>query len=1385
MNPIPTSLTALSMIGLLAACQEEHHAEAPAPRPVLTVVAAPQTARTVGFAGTVEPRYKSDLGFRVLGRVISRDVNVSDVVRKGQRLATLDPLTYQLAVRSAQADLVSATARLENAAATESRQRTLLQQNITTQAQYDAAKQARESAEAGVTSARANLDKAEEQLGYAELRAEFDGVVTATEAELGQVVQPGQTVVSVARPDIREAVVDLPESIGRDLRPGARFDIALQVDPSVRAAGSVREIAPQADPATRTRRVRITLDNPPESFRLGTTITASVTTTGCLGHRAAGLGPAGARRQDDGLGRRSGHPDGVDPGRDDCRPGRIRRSDPGRAYVRHPLGHRRREQPDPQPNSQDRRRGLPMNSRFNLSDWALEHRSLVWYFMIVFGIAGIFAYINLGREEDPSFTIKTMVIAAQWPGATVEETSLQVTDRIEKKLEELDSLDYTRSQTTPGQTVIYVNLKDTTKARDVPGVWVKVRNMVNDVKRELPQGVVGPVFNDDFGDVYGNVYAFTADGLTQRQMRDYVEDVRAKVLTVPNVGKVNLIGAQDEAIFLEFSTREMAALGISQQDVIQTLQAQNAITPSGVIQAGPERISVRVTGQFTSEESLRDLNLRINDRFFRLSDVATISRGYVDPPQALFRFKGQPAIGLAIGMKTGANLLHFGEALQEQMDKIIGELPIGVGVHLVADQPIVVEEAVGGFTKALFEAVAIVLVVSFLSLGMRAGFVVALSIPLVLAMTFVVMQYTGISLQRISLGALIIALGLLVDDAMIAVEMMVARLEAGDTLRKAATAVYTSTAFPMLTGTLVTVASFIPVGLNSSNAGEFTFTLFVVIAASLLLSWIVAVLFAPLLGVTLLPKTMKKHHDKPSRLMTAFSRVLVGAMRWRWLTIGVTVAMFGVSLYGMKFVEQQFFPSSDRNELLVDFTLPQNAAITDTKAQMDRFEAKLAGDPDIDHWSSYVGQSAVRFILSFDPQPSNPNYGQMVIVTKSIEARERLRAKIKAWARQEFAGLDVYIGPAGGGSAGRTPGAVPAQRAGRPESAGPGAATRSSRRRAPPGHQHRLQLERACPGGEGRRAPGQGPPARRDLAGHRRRPQQRRRRHEHHPGPRRDLSGRRGGPGARRRAGSIETLQNLQLPGKNGQSVPLAAVATFHYELEQPVIWRRSRLPTITIRGSIVDATQPATIVQQLEPKVQEFVRTLPAGYGVAVAGPVEESAKSQGPITAVVPLMLFIMATILMVQLQSFSRLFLVVAVAPLGLIGVVAAMLPSGAPMGFVAILGVLALVGILIRNSVILVVQIEDLRREGWAPWEAVVEATMHRTRPILLTAAAASLALIPISREVFWGPMAYAMMGGIIVGTVLTLVFLPALYVAWFRIKAPSQTQGGTASHRGGA
>ncbi|MGX5849453.1 efflux RND transporter permease subunit [Mesorhizobium sp. PL10] len=1011
---------------------------------------------------------------------------------------------------------------------------------------------------------------------------------------------------------------------------------------------------------------------------------------------------------------------------------------------------------------------------FNLSDWALNHRSLVWYFMLVFVVAGIFAYLNLGREEDPNFTIKTMVIQANWPGASVNETVRQVTDRIEKKLEELDSLDFTRSVTTAGKTVIFVNLKDTTKARDVVANWTQVRNMVNDIWAQFPQGVQGPFFNDRFGDVFGNIYAFTSDGLSPRQLRDYVEDVRTQILTVPNAGKVDLVGAQDEAIYLEFSTRQIAALGLNQQAIVTSLQDQNAITPSGVIESGPERVSVRVGGQFTSEESLRGINLRVNDRFFRLSDVATIRRGYADPPTALFRFNGQDAIGLAIGMKPNANLLEFGAALEKKMDEVLADLPVGVGVHLVADQPVIVEEAVSGFTQALFEAVAIVLAVSFISLGMRAGFVVALSIPLVLAITFTVMAYLGISLQRISLGALIIALGLLVDDAMIAVEMMVARLEVGDNLRKAATYVYTSTAFPMLTGTLVTVAGFIPIGLNNSAAGEYTFTLFVVIAVSLLVSWIVAVLFAPLLGVTILPATMKQKHEQPGRFTSLFRRVLVGSVRYHWLTIIVTILLFAGSIAGFGLVQQQFFPPSDRPELIVDWNLPQNSSITETRDQIERFEGRaLAGNPDIDHFSSYIGQGAVRFLLAFDVQPANPYFGQTVIVTKSIEARNRLKPQLEKLLREEFVGTDAFVKPLELGP----PVGRPVQyRVGGPDiqtvrdlaQQFAGLISVNPKLAAPtfdwnePQRVLRVDVLQDKARQLGITSS--------DIAS--------------------ALNSTVGGVTitqvrdatylinvvARSREaerGSIDTLQNMQLPTGNGEAIPLAAVANFRYDLEQPTVWRRNRIPTITVRAGLVGDVLPATVVNELKPSVDAFIAKLPPGYSVATAGSVEESAKSQGPIAAVVPLMLFVMATILMIQLQSFQRLFLVVAVAPLGLIGVVAALVPSGAPLGFVAILGVLALIGILIRNSVILIVQIEDLVAEGKDRWAAVIEATEHRMRPIALTAAAASLALIPIAREVFWGPMAYAMMGGIIAGTAITLLFLPALYVTWFRIKEPRE------------
>ena len=1009
---------------------------------------------------------------------------------------------------------------------------------------------------------------------------------------------------------------------------------------------------------------------------------------------------------------------------------------------------------------------------FNLSDWALSHRSLVWYFMIVFAVAGLISYFNLGRAEDPDFTIKQMIITATWPGATIEEVTNQVTERIEKKLEEIEALDYTKSISTPGQTTIYATLKDTTPAKVVPTTWVRIRNIISDIKSELPEGVQDPYFNDDYGDVFGNIYAFTADGVTQRQLRDYVEDVRSKILTIPSAGKVNLIGAQDEVIYLEFSPRQIAALGITQKMVTDALAGQNAITPSGVIEARGERVSIRVSGAFESEESLRSINLRINDRFFRLGDVATITRGYEDPPKSLFRYKGEPAIGLAIGMKPGSNLTTFGEELNATMREIESELPVGVGVHKVSDQPEIVEEAVWGFVKALIEAVVIVMIVSFISVGMRAGLVIAVTIPLVLAITFVGMELYGISLQRISLGALIVALGLLVDDAMIAVEMMIARLEVGDRLEKAATYVYSHTAFPMLTGTLVTIVSFFPVAFNNGSAGEFTFSLFVVIAVSLLVSWIVAVLFVPLLGVTMLPRTLKHHEGRKGRFARGFEGLLKLCVRRKWVTIVMTMALFGASVFGMRFVQQQFFPSSDRVELIVDWTAPQNTSITETRAQIDRFERYLADDPDVEHWSSYVGQGALRFLLSFDVQPATPNFGQIVIVTKDLAARERVRARLTEIAEQDFVGTDVYlhlleVGP---------PVGRPVQyRVSGPDIQG-------VRKEA-----QRIATVMGTHPNLGQVVFDWNEPARvvkvdvlQDKA---------RQLGITSEAIATGLNGIVGGTTITQvrdsiylvdvvaRAqdvdrSSIETLQNLQIRTDDGGTVPLAAVAKLSYESEQPIVWRRYRLPTITLKASVVGDIQPATVVQQLEPKLKPAIDALPPGFRFEVGGAVEESAKGQRPIIAVVPLMLLAMATILMFQLQSFQRLFLVVVVAPLGLIGVVGALLPSGAPLGFVAILGILALIGILIRNSVILVMQIEELRNEGIDGWTAVIEASQHRMRPILLTAAAATLALIPIAREVFWGPMAYAMMGGIVAGTVLTLLFLPALYVAWFRIKEPT-------------
>ncbi|RAI66221.1 AcrB/AcrD/AcrF family protein [Pseudomonas fluorescens] len=1013
-----------------------------------------------------------------------------------------------------------------------------------------------------------------------------------------------------------------------------------------------------------------------------------------------------------------------------------------------------------------------MKGPFNLSEWALKHQSFIWYLMFVALLMGVFSYFNLGREEDPSFTIKTMVIQSKWPGATQEETLEQITDRIEKKLEELDSLDYVKSYTRPGESTVYVYLRDTTSAKDIPEIWYQVRKKINDIKYQFPQGIQGPSFNDEFGDVFGSIYAFTADGLTMRQLRDYVEQARMEIRGVPGLGKIEMVGQQDEVLYLNFSTRKLAALGIDQRQVVQSLQTQNAVTPAGVIEAGPERISVRTSGQFASEKDLAEVNLKLNDRFYRLADIAEISRGYVDPASPEFRFNGKPAIGLAIAMQKGGNVQAFGKALHTRIDELTADLPVGVGIYNVSDQAVVVEEAVGGFTSALFEAVVIVLLVSFVSLGVRAGLVVACSIPLVLAMVFVFMEYSGITMQRISLGALIIALGLLVDDAMITVEMMVTRLELGETKEQAATFAYTSTAFPMLTGTLVTVAGFVPIGLNASSAGEYTYTLFAVIACAMLVSWVVAVLFAPVIGVHILSTNVKPHEGEPGRIGKAFNGGLLWCMRNRWWAIGITVLCFVLAVFGMRYVQNQFFPSSDRPEILVDLNLPQNASLDETRRAVDRLEATLKDDPDIVRWSTYVGQGAIRFYLPLDQQLQNPFYAQLVIVSKG-HTREAMMQKLRERLRNDFVGIGSYVQALEMGPP-----------VGRPIQ------YRVSGKDIDQVRRHAIdlatELDKNPHVGEiiyDWNEPGK--VLRIDIA--------------------QDKARQLGlssedvanlmngivsgqsvtqvdddiylinvvGRAVDAERGTPETLQNLQIVTPGGTSIPLLAFATVRYELEQPLVWRRDRLPTITIKAAIRDEIQPTDLVRILKPSIDDFAAKLPAGYKVATGGTVEESGKAQGPIAKVVPLMLFLMATFLMIQLHSVQKLFLVASVAPLGLIGVVLALVPTGTPMGFVAILGILALIGIIIRNSVILVTQIEEYEQKGYAPWDAVVQATEHRRRPILLTAAAASMGMIPIAREVFWGPMAYAMIGGIVIATLLTLLFLPALYVAWYKIREPKK------------
>jgi multidrug efflux pump subunit AcrB len=1006
---------------------------------------------------------------------------------------------------------------------------------------------------------------------------------------------------------------------------------------------------------------------------------------------------------------------------------------------------------------------------FNISEWALRHRSFVVYLMIASIVAGGSAFNSLGRNEDPAFVIKTMIVQAAWPGATVDDTLQQVTERIERTLQETPHLDFLRSYTSPGLTTIFVNLKGATPASEVPDIWYHVRKSVGDMRHTLPAGVVGPGFNDEFGDTYGIIYGFTSDGFTQRELRDYVDKVRSRLLLVPDVSKIEMLGAQDERVFVEFSMEQLAGLGIDRSALIAALQAQNVVSPAGIIQTGDEKLLLRVTGAFESEEDLRNINFVANGRMIRLRDIAQIHRGFADPPQPLFRVNGKPAIGLGIAMREGGDILALGHNIEHAMQAITDDLPLGIDPVLVADQPHVVEHAINDFTTSLWQAIAIIMAVSFVSLGFRAGLVVALSIPLTLAIVFPIMQMFGIDLQRISLGALIIALGLLVDDAMTTIDVMTSRLAAGDGKDQAATYAYRTLAVPMLTGSFVTAAGFVPIGFAKSSAGEYTFSIFVVVGVALIVSWIVAVMFAPLLGVVILKKPDASKPDKPSRILAVFRGMLVGAMRARWITIGVTVACFGVALLLSPLIPRQFFPPSDRPELLVDLRLPQNASIFGTDRIATRLDDLLKTDPDVASWSTYVGRGAIRFYLPLAVELPNDFFAQSVVVAKSVAARERLHARLEEELANQFPAAVTRVSPLGLGP----PVGWPIQyRVSGPDTsqvrdialqlAGIVASNPNARQVnfdwMEPARRVRINIDQdqarllglssqTLAGVLNSVVTGTTVTQLRDgiyLV---------------------DVIAR----ATDEQRVSLATLRNVQVPLANGRTVPLSQVASFEFDQEFPLIWRRDRVPTLTVQADVAGGALPESVVAALAPAVEKLNAGLPASYHVDVGGTVEESQQSQASVIAVVPLMLLLMVTFLMIQLQSFSRLFLVLAVVPMAMTGVVAGLLIFQRPLGFVAILGILSLIGMIARNAVILIEQIETERAEGMPAWEAVIAASVSRFRPIMLTAVSTVLGLIPIAATIFWGPMAFAIMGGFLVGTAITLIFLPALYVAAFRIK----------------
>jgi multidrug efflux pump len=1013
-----------------------------------------------------------------------------------------------------------------------------------------------------------------------------------------------------------------------------------------------------------------------------------------------------------------------------------------------------------------------MNTRTNLSALALKYSTLTVFFMIALTLAGFYAFFNLGRAEDPPFIIKQMVVSAAWPGATSREVEQQVTEKIETKLQELPYFFNVQSYTKPGETVIFVSLRDDTPPSKVADLWYQVRKKVGDIRSSLPQGVVGPFFNDEYGDTYSLIWAFESDGFSPAEVKEIAKAVRQRLLRVPDVTKADLFGLQDEKIYIEFSHTRLAMLGVPVDQILEVVRRQNAIVAAGTVETKGERVAVRVDGAPTSAAQLLSLPFTANGQTLTLGDVAEIRRGYQDPRQLAMRFGGKPVIGLGVVMAPGSNVEKLGVALDKTMAEVEASLPLGITVHRIANQPEVVAKSFEEFSASLLEALAIVLVVSFVSLGIRTGVIVALSVPLVLAITFVGMLLLGIDFQRISLGALIIALGLLVDDAIIAVEMMMVKLEQGASRLEAATYAYTSTAFPMLTGTLVTAVGFVPVGFARSTAGEYTNSIFWVVGLSLIISWFVAVLFTPWMGYHLLPTPKVQHHDPYNgRLYTLFRRMVTWCVTWRKTTIAITALAFVGSMAAFGLVSKQFFPTANRPELIVDMKLAQGASWAATDAEIRKLEAWLGDNSDVASYTAYVGAGSPRFYLPTVPELANANFGQIIVMTKDLVARERVVAALDDLFKKDFEAVRARVQRLQNGP----PVSYPVMfrvLGDDPQQVRQVAEQVRQVFKADPATRDinfdwnelaktvRLEVDQAKARALGVDSQALGNTLQTLLTGIT--VTQYRERTESI-----DVVARAVAPERL----SVEGLESINLRTSTGGVVSLAQLATLKFELEEPILWRRNKDLLMTVRAGVADGVQGPDVAARLDKALAPVRASLPPGYRIEVGGDQEESAKSQASIFKMMPLMAFLMILFLMLQLQSFSKLALVLLTAPLGLIGVSLFLLLFNQPFGFVSLLGVIALAGMIMRNSVILVDQIDQDIEAGHSNWDAVIDATVRRARPILLTAGTAIFAMIPLSRSVFWGPMAVALMGGLLVATALTLLFLPALYAAWFRVKKP--------------